>query len=499
MIETPFYSIILSLLPCVIPPYALRLSRVFGTKRVGWVLFAVFTLLAGLQIVRSWRPLGVGLDPGLTLDLLYFLIPVLLLVGMVHIETLFKERLRIEHQEKQLRAELEMQVRLRTAELDNANEVLQREISLRKQGEEELRKSKEQYRVLFDENPQPMWIFDLQSFRFLAFNTAALRHYGFSLAEFRNLSAKDLCLPDELELFVADCIQTEQRPQRGSWRHCKKDGSIIEVELSTLDLTYAGCAARLVLANDVTAQRLLQKQLLQSQKTEVTTSLVGGIADNFSKLLTVIEGDANALVERIENPTDAEPLKRIAANAGCAAGLTRQLLALVRRHPIRPRALDLNQFVENHATAVSRMIGNQITLQKSFWTNLPSINADPDLIGQILRNLVLNAKDAMPKGGVLTISTAAVKIDEIKARRHEGAQAGPHVCLSVSDNGCGMSPEAQARLFEPFFTTKPGKAGLGLATIHGLVKQHYGWVEVASEVGAGSRFTVFFPCVWRME
>ena len=157
--------------------------------------------------------------------------------------------------------------------------------------------------------------------------------------------------------------------------------------------------------------------------------------------------------------------------------------------------------MENQAPAVARWLGNQVTLEKSYWPNLPSIVADPALIEQILRNLVLNAKDAMPNGGVMTLSTAAVRVDEAKARCHEGAQPGAYACLSVSDTGCGMSPEVQARLFEPFFTTKgSAKAtGLGLATVHGLVKQHFGWVEVSSEEGAGSRFTVFFPCMSNAE
>src|SRR5205085_3563050 len=183
-------SLVLRLLPCLIPPYALRLNRVFGTKRVGWVLFAAFSLLAVVQLMRACQPAW-GLDPGLTLDLLSFLVTVLLLVSMVHIETLFRERLRREEEAQRLRAGLENQVRERTAALDQANEQLQREISLRKQGEEELRQSKERYRFLFDENPQPMWIYDLNTLRFLAFNSAALRRYGFSAAEFRDLTAAD--------------------------------------------------------------------------------------------------------------------------------------------------------------------------------------------------------------------------------------------------------------------------------------------------------------------
>ena len=251
----PLYNVVIGLLPCLIPPYALRLNRVFGTKRVGWLIFTVFSLLAVLQLVRYLHPMGLGLDPGLTLDLFYLLIPFLLLLGMVHIETLFKERLRVEVEEKRMRGELEAQVQARTAELDHTNEELHREISLRKQGEAELKKSKEQYRFLFDENPLPMWIFDLETFRFLAYNTASVRYYGFTSAEFRNLSVRDLVAGDEMDAFEADCAETSPGVQpRKLWRHCRKDGSLVEVEITAQDLIYGARRARLVLAYDVTGR-----------------------------------------------------------------------------------------------------------------------------------------------------------------------------------------------------------------------------------------------------
>jgi PAS domain S-box-containing protein len=254
MSYAPTFSIVVSLLPCIIPPYAFRLNRVFGTQRVGWVIFGVFLLLGALQLMRSWHPFGLGISTGLTLDLLSLLIPALLLIGMAHIESLFKERLRVEQEEKRMRGELELQVKQRTAALDSANEELQREISLRKQGAEELRKSKEEYRFLFEENPQPMWIFDLRSFRFLSINKAALRAYGFSHAEFKAMTAKDLCVPEEISAFVAECAKGSPAMQtQRIWKHCKKDASTIEVEISAVDLMYSGYPARLVVAYDVTA------------------------------------------------------------------------------------------------------------------------------------------------------------------------------------------------------------------------------------------------------
>ncbi len=495
-INVPLHSLLLGLLPCLIPPYAIRLNRVFGTQRVGWGLVTVFSLLAVLQVFRAWQPVGSPLEPGLTLDLLNFLVPLLLLVGMIHIESVFKERMRLEQEQARSRAELEQQVRDRTADLDRMNEELQREITLRRQGEEELRKSKEQYRFVFDENPQPMWIFDLRSLRFLAFNSAALRHYGYSGSEFRELTAKDLCLPGDLDAFVADCKRAAANSQaRNLWHHRRKDGSQVEVELTALDLTYGGVPARLILAKDVSAQRLLQKELLTSQRLSVTNQLAGGVADNFNLLITAIEGDAGALLEQCHDSAAVDPLRRIAATAACATALNRQLLALVRRHPMHAEPVDLNNVIENQSSALGRLVGDKIKIEKICWADLPPVNADVELVEQILRNLVLNACDAMPNGGSLTLSTTPVQVDEARARRQEGARSGEFVCLTVSDTGCGMTPEVQARLFEPFFTTKANRraTGLGLATVHGLVQQHAGWIEVHSRVGEGSRFSIFLP------
>src|SRR5258708_11450033 len=163
---------------------------------------------------------------------------------------------------------------------------------------------------------------------------------------------------------------------------------------------------------------------------------------------------------------------------------------------MQPQLLDLNKLIEDQAGNVSRLLGDAITLENGCWGSLPLIIADPSLVEQILHNLVLNAREAMPGGGFLTLSTAAVRIDEACALLHEESRAGDYACLTVRDTGCGMTPEVQAHLFEPFFTSKETSkaAGLGLATVQGLVKQHSGWIEVSTQPAAGSQFTVFFPC-----
>ncbi len=304
-------------------------------------------------------------------------------------------------------------------------------------------------------------------------------------------------MPGEAERFLTDFARAEMDAQhRGLWRHLKKDGSTIEVEITSLDLVYAARPACLVLAHDVTAQRLLQKQLLQAQRMEITTQMAGGVVDNFSRLLQLIEEDASTLLRSHEHSDAAQPLKRIAATAASAGGLTRQLMALVRRHPIQVEPVDLNEFIESRQTRITRLVGNKISLEVSCRENLPSIVADPALLDQILHNLVMNARDALTNGGTLTLSTGAVRIERKRIRAHDEARPGTFVCLTVADTGCGMTPEVQARLFEPFFTTKARRkaTGLGLATVHGLVKQHAGWIEVETNAGEGSKFTVFFPC-----
>lgn len=498
MIHSSIYSTLIALAPCLIPPFAFRLTRTFGTQRVGWVLFSTFSLLAVMEVLRAWWPAGFGIEPQLTLDLLNLIVPVLLLIGMLHIEAVFKERLLREEQEKLLREGLEQKVAERTAELDQANEELQREISLRKQGEAELKKSKEQYRFLFDENPQPMWIYDRSSFQFLAFNAAALRFYGYSSDEFRLLTAKQLYPASAEAAFTAESSRPVPplRP-RTIQQNLRKDGFAMDVEISAMDLVYGNTNARLVLVTDVTAQQQLQKQLLHSQRMTVTTQLAGGIANNLSNLIKAIESDASLLAQNGGSSVEEQTLRHIVATTATLGALNRQLFALIRRHPMRAQTLDLNKVLEKQASLLPRLLGSGITVEKMLWSGLPPIPADPVLVEQIIHQLVVNARDAMPQGGSLTLCTAPVVVDEGRARMNDDARPGAFVCLTVADTGCGMPPETRARLFEPFFTTKdPAKAaGLGLATVHGLVKQHSGWIEVATKPAEGSRFSVFFPCL----
>jgi PAS domain S-box-containing protein len=247
---------------------------------------------------------------------------------------------------------------------------------------------------------------------------------------------------------------------------------------------------------DVTARRTLEAQYQQSQKMEAIGRLAGGVAHDFNNLLTVILGYCELLLAdfKEDDPRQADVAEIQQAGARACA-LTRQLLAFSRKQIIEPRLLDLNKVVGDLRGMLDRLIGEDVNVLVNLQPELALIMADPGQVEQIVMNLAVNARDAMPKGGGLVIETAKVELDEHYARTHHGVKPGPYVVLSVTDTGIGMTPQVQARLFEPFFTTKePGKGtGLGLATVHGIVTQCGGSVGVYSEVGRGTSFKVYFP------
>ncbi len=241
-----------------------------------------------------------------------------------------------------------------------------------------------------------------------------------------------------------------------------------------------------------------QDQLLQSQKMEAVGRLAGGVAHDFNNLLTVILGRSQILVGRLrpEDPAhrDVDLIKR---TAGRAAELTKQLLAFSRKQVLQPKVLDLNAVIGNMSTMLRRLIGEDIDLVIAPGARLGRVKADPGQFEQIILNMVVNARDAMPSGGRLSIETRNVELDEAFLRLHPGARPGPHVLVAVRDTGIGMDEKTQQRIFEPFFTTKePDKGtGLGLSTVYGIVKQHEGYIAVQSEPGRGATFKIYLPRV----
>ncbi len=247
--------------------------------------------------------------------------------------------------------------------------------------------------------------------------------------------------------------------------------------------------------SDITERKNLEDQFRQAQKMEAVGRLAGGVAHDFNNLLTIINGYGELVLGKLSAADPSRPLIReIVAAGDRAAGLTRQLLTFSRKAIIEPKILDLKVVVADVDKMLRRILGEDIQLAIVVDPELGAVKADPGQIEQVVMNLVVNARDAMPQGGQLTVEVRNAELDEAYAREHLDARAGPHVLLAVSDTGCGMDQATMTRLFEPFFSTKGEKGtGLGLATVHGIVKQSGGHVGVYSEVGRGTTFKVYLP------
>jgi PAS domain S-box-containing protein len=248
-------------------------------------------------------------------------------------------------------------------------------------------------------------------------------------------------------------------------------------------------------AEDVTENRALEQQLRQSQKMEAVGRLAGGIAHDFNNLLMVISGYCEFLLDRIgPDPVLRTPAQEISKAAERASSLTRQLLAFSRKQMLAPKVLDLNAVVTENLKMLTRLIGEDIDLVMVPGPELGAVKADPGQVEQVIMNLAVNARDAMPRGGSLQIETSNVTLDENHARLYGGVKAGEYVMLAISDTGSGMDAETQSHIFEPFFSTKGTKGtGLGLSTVYGIVKQSGGYIWVHSEPGHGTTFKVYLP------
>ncbi len=484
------------------------------------------------------------------------------------------------------------------------------------------------FRALFAANPLPMWVYDLETLAFLEVNDAAVAKYSYRRDEFLAMRITDIRPPEDVPALLADIAGERATLQRsGGWRHRAKSGELIEVEISSHTLTFAGRSAALVVAHDVTARlraersltdsearkaamleaaldavvaidgegrisefnpaaertfghrradvlgrpivetiippelrdrhrqafarylatgqssilgrrlqlsglhadgrvfpveltvyrvplpgpptfgafirdltdsRRLEEQLLQAQKMESVGRLAGGIAHDFNNLLTAISGYAQlALDSPGLTPEVGEDLAQIRTAAGRAVELTGQLLAFSRRQVMQPVALDLGDTLREISPMLRRLLGEDVRLVTQVGPGLGHVLADPGQLSQVIVNLAVNARDAMPAGGRLTLEAANVDLDAEYAQGHAEVVPGPYVVLSVTDTGTGMDEATRSRLFEPFFTTKEqGKGtGLGLATVYGIVRQSGGHIWVYSEPDRGTVFKVYLPRV----
>jgi PAS domain S-box-containing protein len=359
------------------------------------------------------------------------------------------------------------------------------------------------YRLLFESNPDPMWFYGVESLAILEVNDAALREYRYSREEFLAMTIADLRPPEDIPAMRESVANSPVQDRSGPWRHVRKDGTLLLVEITSHAITFRGERARFVVARDVSERERLQSQLRQSQRLESLGRLAGGVAHDFNNLLAVMLGYAAFVTEEIadsragrdrldEAQRDAE---QIGLAAEKAADLTRQLLAFARRDVVQRHVVNLNDVVTDIETLLRRTIDEQITLVSSLAPDLHPILAERGQLEQVLVNLAVNARDAMPEGGTLAIDTVNIDVDADYAGQHPGVITGPHVRLRISDTGMGMSRDVLDRAFDPFFTTKEAGegSGLGLATVYGIITQAGGHPQLYSEPGVGTTFSALLP------
>jgi len=357
--------------------------------------------------------------------------------------------------------------------------------------------SEEKYRLLFENNPHPMWVYDLATLRFLAVNDAAIQAYGYAREEFLGMTIADIRPAEEVPALRAQVARaTDGLAVAGVWLHRKKDGTTLFVEIATHTVDFAGRRAKLVMATDVTGRRQLETQLLQAQKMEAVGQLAGGVAHDFNNILTAISGYGNLLLMKLR-PDDPLRLnvEHILSSSDRAAHLTQSLLTYSRKQIINPRPVDINALVNRVAQLLRRLIGEDIDLRTNLADARLMVMADSVQIDQALMNLSTNARDAMPTGGSLLIETSRIVLGEDFKKMHAYDGTGAFALIAITDTGTGMDEATQQRIFDPFFTTKGlGRGtGLGLAMVYGIIKQHNGLITVYSEPGKGSCFKIYLP------
>jgi len=376
------------------------------------------------------------------------------------------------------------------------------DISQCRRPEEIPQKSEAKFRAIFERVATGIALVDMEG-RLIEGNPALQRMLGYSEEELRNRAFGEFTyLEDvmtdashwrELVSGTRDYYQVEKR-------YVRKDGSLVW-GLMNVSLLRSGNNEpefAIFIVEDITERKQLESQLLQSQKMETVGRLAGGVAHDFNNLLTVVGGYTQLSLLGIgENDPLKGNLEEIRKATERAATLTRQLLAFSRRQVMDLKVIDLNAVVKDLDKMLRRIIGEDIELRTILANDLGRVKTDPGQIEQVILNLAVNARDAMPKGGALLLETTNIELDEDYARYHIGVEPGWYVMLSVTDTGCGMSAEVREHLFEPFFTTKEkGKGtGLGLSTVYGIIKQSGGNIWVYSEINRGTTFKIYLPRV----
>jgi two-component system cell cycle sensor histidine kinase/response regulator CckA len=390
----------------------------------------------------------------------------------------------------------------RDAEIRHANEGLETRVAERtvalERAQEDLAEANRQVQAVIDASPLAIVRLDLEG-RVQAWNHAAEQIYGWTAEEVLNRPLPTV--PDEGVLqfhkLLAEAGQGEVLTGF-PLRRRRKDGTLIDVRLWSAPLRDSAGVIRgkIAILADVTDQRRLEQQLMQSQKMEAIGRLAGGVAHDFNNVITVVSGYGQMLLDGLQNEPDLrDAAEEVLKAADRAAGLAAQLLTFSRRQASQPRIIEINAVVRDMERMLGRLIGESVELATVLRPGVGPLRADPGQIEQVVMNLVVNARDAMPGGGKITVETAEVVLDEHYSATHAGVTPGKYVMLAVSDTGTGMDAETRSHIFEPFFTTKErGKGtGLGLSTVYGIVKQHGGDIWVYSEPGRGTTFKIYLP------
>ena len=372
-------------------------------------------------------------------------------------------------------------------------------ITERKRSEEALKESEEKFRLIFDNANDGILLADTESMKFEMGNRKICEMLGYSEEEILRLPILDICPGKDLPNLLAGFQEAKGGMRTATDIPMKrKDGSVFFADIASSLIDFKGKRLMLGICRDLTHERMLQKQLQTSQKMESVGTLAGGIAHDFNNSLTGIIGFGELLRVRVAgDEQSSHDLDEILRCAERAATLTRQLLTFACRQIIEPVDMDLSALVADLMNLIGKAVGEHIEVKTSLEKNVLTIHADRGQIEQVIMNLCLNARDAMPEGGQLVVGTKEVYLEEEYVRQNPYMRTGRYALLAVSDTGIGMDEKTRERVFEPFFTTKgPDKGtGLGLAMVYGIVQQHGGFIHLYSEPGKGTAFKVYFPVI----
>jgi PAS domain S-box-containing protein len=379
---------------------------------------------------------------------------------------------------------LSFQARLQIAELAQANE--------------SLAMSEERFSKAFHESPLPSGIQSFPDQRFVDVNQRLAQVADCRREEMIGRTPAELFLwekPEVSEQWYEGLVRQQLvRDQEAKIRN--RSGALREVLVSLSPLALGGQSHVLLLAQDISERAMLERQLRQAQKMEAIGQLAAGVAHDFNNILTIIQGHAGLMQQKLDSASpQAKSIEQITRAAARATTLIRQLLMFSRKQVMQFRHLDLNDTLRNAIKLLERLVGEHVQIEFQPQSPIPAIHADSSMLEQIAMNLAVNARDAMPNGGRLSITTSLQTIRRAPTPMDSETRDGQYICLTFRDNGLGMDTQVLSRIFEPFFTTKAvGKGtGLGLSTVFGIVRQHQGWLEVQSEPDQGTTFRIYFP------